>query len=256
MSGHADRASAWIYRGLWRGLADWMLVPRDPPTLPAADGDEPRSFRPAPGFLRYLKFWFWIVLVLIDLSLTVLWLVILVASPLAGALLAPVWLVVAIVPDIIAWIAIHLRYDTTWYVLSSRSMRIRRGIWSIREVTITYENIQNVSVTQGPIQRACGIASVTVQTAGGGGTTAGQGGGAGHSAVLEGLDDAAAVRDLIMTRVRAARSAGLGDEDGRAGASDSAGRLGPGALALLREIRDLARAAGAAAGPQPGRSGQ
>ena len=68
--------------------------------------------------------------------------------------------------------AMHLRYDTTWYVLTNRSLRIRRGIWMIHETTITYENVQNVSVNQGPLQRIFGIADVLVQTAGGGGECA------------------------------------------------------------------------------------
>ena len=65
-------------------------------------------------------------------------------------------------------IAIHLRYDTTWYVLSDRSMRIRCGILNIYETTITYENIQNVSIHQGPLQRYDGFSDVHVETAGGG----------------------------------------------------------------------------------------
>jgi uncharacterized membrane protein YdbT with pleckstrin-like domain len=46
-----------------------------------------------------------------------------------------------------AYIAIHLRYDTTWYVHGDRSLRIRRGIWVIHETTLTFENIQNVKTT-------------------------------------------------------------------------------------------------------------
>ncbi|MFG0284114.1 MAG: PH domain-containing protein, partial [Phycisphaerales bacterium JB039] len=185
-----DRAGAWVYRGVWAALADWLLVPREAPTLPAAPGDTIRSFRPAPGFLRYLKFWFWIVLALIDIAITALWLVVLIASPIVGIALAPLWLIIAIVPDIFAYVGIHLRYDTTWYVLSPRSMRVRRGIWSIQEATITYENIQNVAVTQGPVQRHFGIASVTVQTAGGGGATGPHGSSSGgHTTVLEGLEN-------------------------------------------------------------------
>lgn len=64
--------------------------------------------------------------------------------------------------------SIYLRYDTTWYVFSDRSMRLRRGIWLIRESTINFDNIQNVKVTQGPLQRFFGVASVLIETAGGG----------------------------------------------------------------------------------------
>jgi membrane protein YdbS with pleckstrin-like domain len=92
----------------------------------------------------------------------------LAAFPRAALWLAPVALAVAVVPDIVAYIAIHLRYDTTWYVLSRRSLRIRGGIWVIHEATITFENIQNVTVESGPIERWFGISNVIVDTAGGG----------------------------------------------------------------------------------------
>ena len=75
---------------------------------------------------------------------------------------------ILVAPDVIAYVAIHLRYDTTWYVLTDRSLRIRRGIWIIHETTISFENVQNVEVRQGPLQRYFGIADVIVQTAGGG----------------------------------------------------------------------------------------
>jgi len=92
-----------------------------------------------------------------------------VAAPIAGLILALPALAAAVLPDLIAYAAIHLRYDTTWYVLTPRSIRIRRGIWAITETTITFENIQNITVQQGPLQRYYGIASLHIRTAGGGG---------------------------------------------------------------------------------------
>jgi membrane protein YdbS with pleckstrin-like domain len=90
-------------------------------------------------------------------------------SPFPPTVVSWTWaLVVIVLPDIIAYVAIHLRYDTTWYVLSSRSLRIRRGVWVIHETTLTFENIQNVSVDSGPLEQWFGIANVMVDTAGGG----------------------------------------------------------------------------------------
>ena len=80
--------------------------------------------------------------------------------PWLGALLALPAAAVAILPDIVAYVAIHLRYDTTWYVIGRRSLRIRRGIWIINETTITFENVQNIHITQGPLQRYFGIADL------------------------------------------------------------------------------------------------
>jgi len=241
----ADRACEWVYRGVWGALARRFRVPDQPPTLPARPGEEIRSTRPAPGYLRYVKFKFWIVLLLIDGALTALWIGLLVADRTLGLVMLPVYLAVAIVPDLIAYVAIHLRYDTTWYVFTGRSLRIRRGIWTIRESTITFENVQNVAVRQGPLQRHFGIADLHVQTAGGGGAAppGAQAGAASHHGLIEGVADAPALRDAIMRHVSASRSAGLGDD------RDSAPAAKPGALALtqehravLREIREAARA--------------
>ena len=134
-------------------------------------GSSVESFRPAEGFLKYLKLQFWIVLFLVDVAILGAWLALLIAVPVAGIVLAVPAFAIAVVPDIVAYVAIHLRYDTTWYVVSDRSMRIRRGIWIIQETTITFENVQNVAVSQGPLQRWFGIANLFVETAGGGGSS-------------------------------------------------------------------------------------
>lgn len=242
-AGLSQRATRWIYRGVWGALVALFRVPPEPPTLPAPP-EVTRTLRPAEGFLRYLKFLFWLVLLPIDGAILVAWLAIYFTSPRAAAWLAIPALIVAVVPDIIAYIAIHLRYDTTWYVLTDRSVRIRRGIWTIREITVTYDNVQNVAVSQGPLQRWFGIADVAIETAGGGGGGAkgshGPGAGA-HSARIEGVQDASAIRDLIMDRVRASRSAGLGDESGRQSHAPPAMAWTPELLSVLAEIRELAR---------------
>ena len=246
------RASAWCYSGVWSVLTLLLCVPQGPPSPSGANDRQVHSFRPADGYLRYLKFIFWIGLLLVDVALVIGWFALLFVSPLIGLLLSPLWWAVIIVPDIVAYIAIHLRYDTTWYVLSDRSMRLRRGIVSIHETTITYENIQNVSVRQGPLQRFFGISDVLVETAGGGGsgrTHGGHGSGAvGHQGLLEGVDNAAEVRDLIIAKWRAAKSAGIGDEPTRHLHSPAIPTLTSGlpvgftpqSQAVLQEIRDLA----------------
>lgn len=239
MSVHTDKAAAWVYEGLWGILAGWFRVPREPPTLPAGPGELVRSLKPAKQFLAYRKFIFWFWLTLIDVAIMGGWLILVIAVPLAGALTLPLFLAVAVLPDIFAYIAIHLRYDTTWYVLSDRSMRIRRGIWVIHETTITCENIQNVAVIQGPLQRHYGIATVHVKTAGGESGAGGKHGAVlgAHVGVIEGITDAPALRDQIMARVEKSKSAGLGDE----AHPDPLGTRGLGTahLEVLREIRDL-----------------
>lgn len=268
MRQHVDRASRWIYSGIWAVLVRWLQVPDHPPTIPSGSNDATRSFRPAEGFLRYLKFYFWFVLVLIDGLILVGWIAIAVEWPIAGLALAAPALFVAVLPDIVAYVAIHLRYDTTWYVVSNRSLRIRRGIWVLHETTITYENIQNIRVSQGPIQRMFGIADVLVETAGGGsGGVEGIGTTLMHRGLIEGVDNAQEIRDLILGHLRKTHTTGLGDEfhagmdehdeihAGQSWAGSDGGLAGSGAgnasrghtawsadqLELLREIRAAAR---------------
>ncbi len=92
-------------------------------------------------------------------------------------------------------------------------MRVRHGIWVIQEKTITFANVQNLHLRQGPVERHFGIARIIVQTAGGG---AGTGGGvsSGHSAVIEGVDNAPQIRDLIMEHVRRSKPAEVSPPEG------------------------------------------
>lgn len=242
VSEHVDRASRWIYGGVWAILVRWFRVPDAPPSLPVAPGETSQSFRPAEGFLKYLKFKFWVGLTLLDGAILAGWLVIAGVSPLAGAITALPALAIAVLPDIVVYLAVHLRYDTTWYVMTSRSLRIRRGIWIIHETTITFENVQNVEVHQGPLERYFGIADVLVTTAGGGSEHKGEGRAnasmTAHHGLIEGISHAAEVRDLILLRLRHSRTAGLGDEGEQRVAATA---WTPEHLAVLREIRDLAR---------------
>jgi hypothetical protein len=129
--------------------------------------------------------------------------------------------------------------------MSERSLRIRRGIWVIHETTITFENVQNVAVRQGPIQRLFGIANVLVDTAGGGGSEAQHGTrgarhAVAHRGLIEGISDAQRIRDLILRRLRRTRAAGLGDE----GSTETPAHRGwtREHVAVLTEIRDALRA--------------
>ncbi|MHB8865241.1 MAG: PH domain-containing protein [Pirellulaceae bacterium] len=244
MSKRTEEMTRWVYEGLWGVLTRWFRVPRDPPSLPTQQGETVESFRPAAGFLRYLKLQFWVILFLIDAAILGAWLVLLVAVPMAGLLLLGPVIVIAVLPDLVAYVAIHLRYDTTWYVVSDRSLRIRRGIWIIQETTITFENVQNVAVSQGPLQRWFGIADLFVETAGGGGHSQqadkGANLAASHQGLIEGIGDAPRIRDLLLKRIRRSRSAGLGDE-----ISEHPPREGcwtPEHMTTLRGIRDAVRA--------------
>jgi membrane protein YdbS with pleckstrin-like domain len=210
-----DKAADWVYRGLWKIISDCFRVPELPPTLPVNDGESLMSFHPSRGYLAYLKFYFWIALVAIDVAIFAAWLALFLAEPELGALLAVPALIVAVVPDVIAYIAIHLRYDTLWYVMSERSLRCRRGIWVILEHTITFENVQNVHVKRGPVQHLFGISDIIVETAG---AAEGEGGNVfavGNKTIMEGIDNPQEIRERVMERIRASKGTGLGIEPER-----------------------------------------
>lgn len=241
MSSRVQNVSSWMYRGLWGMLTRWFRVPDKPPTLPVAAGESADSFQPAPGFLSYMMVPFWIGLLLFDGLVFIAWVVLMFAEPAIGLITSPFFFALAVVPDIIAYLAIHLRYDTTWYVMTGRSLRIRRGIWVIRETTITFENVQNVTVNQGPLQRFFGIADVRVDTAGGGGAVQGPHGTQAanpHQGLIEGIANARDIRDRILTRLRASGTTGLGDEGEPVREAGRAAGWSTEHVAVLREIRD------------------
>ncbi len=211
MNNAGEKAAVWVYRGVWGVLTDLMNVPEEAPNTPPGSG-ETRSLKPSPGFLRYLKMWFWIAAVSFDAVLITAWVVVCVLQPWVGLAIAPIVWAVAIVPDVIAYIALHLRWDTTWYVITDRAVRIRRGIWVIHESTITFENIQNVEVRQGPVQRHFGVANLIIQSAGGGSAASAEGGVKHQHGLLEGIEKPEELRELFMERAGMSKSAGLGDE--------------------------------------------
>jgi len=45
VSGHVERASRWIYRGIWAVLVRWFKVPDHPPALPVPPGEALDAFR-------------------------------------------------------------------------------------------------------------------------------------------------------------------------------------------------------------------
>jgi hypothetical protein len=140
-----------------------------------------------------------------------------------------------------------------WYIVTDRSLRIRYGLLHVREMTMTFANIQQITVRQGPLQRLLGIADLKVRSAGGGDggdlddepahVEEGQGESM-HIGYFRGVDNAEEIRDLIGQRLRQLRDTGLGDPDELAHAPpaerpESPNPLLAAARDLLREARAL-----------------
>ena len=232
-----DPGLPWAYNGLWGLLSSVFCVPREAPALPSIDDERIVARKPSPGFMRYMKFQYWVGISIALLAMLVVSTIVAIAEG-GWALVATLAVfALVLVGALIGYLAVHLRFDTTWYVFSDRSMRLRRGLWMIRESTITFENIQNVKVTQGPLQRLFGIANVVVETAGGGNSAGdARGGLTMHAGLIEGVADAGDIRNSILSHVRSSQSAGLGDD-----VMEPLGRFdSPKHTEVLREIRDLA----------------
>ena len=112
---------------------------------------------------------------------------------------------------------ILLDWELRWYIVTDRSLRIREGVWKVSEMTMTFANVQEVSIHQGPLERLFDVADVRVRSAGGGGGAGGHDRESeeksGHIGYFRGVDGAPAIRDLILERLKKQRDAGIGDAE-------------------------------------------
>ena len=153
----------------------------------------------------------------------------------------------------VTYALVRLDYEMRWYVVTDRSLRIREGIASVREMTMTFANVQNLTIQQGPIQRLLGISDLRVRTAGGGSGAKDEEDGdkeakSMHVGYLRGVDNAQEIRDSILARLRSVKGAGLGDPDDESVSTDvvpaATGDLLSAARELLGEARALRRTVG------------
>jgi len=103
------------------------------------------------------------------------------------------WLILTI--PILLWIPAF--YRSLEYVVDNDSVKMKKGVFWRKRVTVPYTKITNVDVTQGPVQRMLNIGTIHVQTAGAGGAQ-----GAKAELKLLGVRDLDGLKDTIMERVR------------------------------------------------------
>ncbi len=114
----------------------------------------------------------------------------------------------------VTYLIARLDYELRWYMVTDRSLRIRHGVWKVAESTMSFANIQQVVVSQGPVQRLLGLADVKVQSAGSGsGHEHKPGHDDMHLGLFHSVTNAPEIRDLILERLRRFRESGLGDPD-------------------------------------------
>ncbi|HEY3664071.1 MAG TPA: PH domain-containing protein [Chthoniobacterales bacterium] len=242
---------------MFKSFREWcervLRIPGDPEPPP---GDEARTqrFRAAPNYYKYL-------LALWGLKTAAL-LVVLVTMEL-GPLIAvfgtrlhekhlPAALIIGLpqlvilfflVGRLLSGLLVRLDFEKRWYLVTDRSLRLREGILNVREMTITFANIQNISISQGPIQRALGIADLRVDTAGGSAPARREHKGRPqslHTAFFRGVDNANAIRELIQTRLRELKDSGLGDHEEAIRAAPMTVSSVPSMQQLLPVLREVA----------------
>ena len=189
-------------------------APGGTPNPPAGHSESIRIFRASEKYLNYQLYIFAAIAFLKALVLFVICCVILYNAPVIGLIFLAAAGLFWCAFVVIGYFTIRMEYDMRYYIVTDRSLRIRKGIWTIVEHTLTFANIQNVSIEQGPIQRMLGISTLVVETAGGGGAVSQQQGQIGpnyHCATLQGLEEAELFRDLILNYLKKLpHSSGLG----------------------------------------------
>ncbi len=208
-----------MYSAFRRFCERLLRIPPEPEP-PPGDEASARIFRAAPNYYRYLLVK-WAVLTCVAMMLALGLVAVPAALAVEGLKWALIWLVVhglllavLMLERLFRLAILRLDYEKRWYVVTDRSLRIREGVVSVREMTVTFANIQNISISQGPIQRLLRIADLQVDTAGGGGAAnAGHASRSLHTAWFRGIDNANEVRELIQQRVRHLKDSGLGDHE-------------------------------------------
>lgn len=160
--------------------------------------------------------------------------------PLLG-LLEVVGIAIYLIQIPITLTLVRLDFELRWYMVTDRSLRIRNGVATIHEATMSFANIQQVVVSQGPLQRLLGLADVRVRSAGGGGSQEESADvDSMHTGVFHGVDNANEIRDLILARLRTFRAAGLGDPDDAHHTPNAEGsRADPGGSAATAAAKEL-----------------
>jgi uncharacterized membrane protein YdbT with pleckstrin-like domain len=229
-------------------LLEQVLRVPPAPGPPAGAHESIRVFRGAPGLYRYQLLKWGLTQTAAAVGLFISYTIIDVIPDFPYKWLLDIVELFAIVAFLVAlpftYLMVHLDYQLRWYLVTDRSLRIREGLLNVSEKTMSFANIQNISVRQGPIQRLLGIADVEVRTAGGGGgSSQGHDGGGSnmHLGYFRGVDNAEEIRDAILTRVRQLRDSGLGDPDH---VDDAQAAVAPAAVVeaargLLYEVRLL-----------------
>ena len=137
----------------------------------------------------------------------------------------------------LALVTTRVDFELRHYLVGDRSLRVAQGAWTREEVTLSYANVQNLEVNQGPLERFFGFKTLTISTAGADNTPGAENS---HLVTLVGLQDADELRALILGMLKQQRDTGLGEPVAAPSSAFSMARLQEVKEAALA-LRDAAR---------------
>lgn len=123
----------------------------------------------------------------------IVWLILIIVEPIAFALCLVGWLIIMM--PIALWLPAF--WNSLEYSIESGCVKSKSGVFWKKRITVPYNKITNIDITQGPLQRAFGIGTIHVQTAGAGGQQ-----GTRAEIRLLGISNLDQVKDTIMDGAR------------------------------------------------------
>jgi len=142
--------------------------------------------------------------------------------------------IVALIVVFLIWTKLY--YESMWYVLREDEMSWKRGVWFRKTGIVPYNRITNLDIRQGPVMRALGISTLSIQTAGYSGQAV-------PEIRIEAIVHAEELRELIRTMVRG--HTGMGGDGTGTGAAAGAGMQAPAStlrstdLQMLEELKKI-----------------
>ena len=141
-------------------------LPPDPGPAKIADGVEHR-FDPKSVTAKRLVGGIWAAALGVVNGVAVLLLVLLATPPFWLSLgLITAWVVIVFPVSALVWFGPAIRFKHASYRVSEQGVQVRDGIFWRSVVNVPRSRVQHTDVSQGPIDRSFGLASLTIHTAG------------------------------------------------------------------------------------------
>ena len=180
-------------------------------------------FKPSPALVT----WFMVDFLLVVLVMFGFFLLFDQSAALVGVIL-----VFAAVLTVVFFIWVKLYYASMWYELRDDEMSWKRGVIFRTTGIVPYNRITNLDLRQGPVMRALGISTLSIQTAGYSGQAV-------PEIRIEAIVHAEELRELLRTMVRSCSGRGDGTGTGAPEAAPVGSALNLQILEELKRIRML-----------------